>query len=98
MYKSYPFIIVLTLVLILSSCSGIKYLTVETREPAQVTLPNDVLRIAVVNNVVQQPDDIGHYLVNIGSSVEKKVEASADSVSIFFTERSEEHTSELQSR
>lgn len=86
MYKSYPFIIVLTLVLILSSCSGIKYLTVETREPAQVTLPNDVLRIAVVNNVVQQPDDIGHYLVNIGSSVEKKVEASADSVSIFFTE------------
>lgn len=86
MYKSYPFIIALLSVLILSSCSGIKYLTVETREPAQVTLPDNVLRVAVVNNVVQQPDKIGHNIIRLGSSVVNSVEASADSVSIFYTE------------
>jgi hypothetical protein len=86
MYKTYPFIIALTFILILSSCSGIKYLTVETREPAQVTLPQDVLRVAVVNNVVQQPDEIGHNSVSLGSTVVNSAEASADSVSVFYTE------------
>ena len=86
MYKSYPFIIALIFILILSSCSGIKYLTVETREPAQITLPHNVLRVAVVNNVVQQPDKIGHNSVTLGSTVVNRAEASADSVSIFYTE------------
>lgn len=86
MCKSYPLIVSLSFLLILSSCSGIKYLTVETREPAQVTLPNEVLRVTVVNNVVQQPNNIGHNLLKIGSSVANRVEASSDSISIFYTE------------
>ena len=86
MYKTHPFIIALTSILILSSCSGIKYLTVETREPAQVTLPHNVLRVVVVNNVVEQPADIGHNLMSIGSSTSNRVEASSDSVAIFYTE------------
>ena len=86
MYKSYTIIIALTFALILSSCSGIKYLTVETREPAQVTLPSNVLNIAVVNNVVQQPNDIGHNHMSIGSSAANRVEASSDSISIIYTE------------
>lgn len=86
MYRTYPFIIVLTIALILSSCSGIKYLTVETREPAQVTLPYNVMRVAVVNNVVEQPADIGHNLWSIGSVTDNKVEASSDSIAIYYTE------------
>lgn len=86
MNKSYPFIITLTFLLILSSCSGIRFLTVETREPAQVTLPNNIVRVAVVNNVVEQPDDIGHYSYGIKSSVANKANASSDSVAIYYTE------------
>lgn len=86
MYRTYPFIIVLTIALILSSCSGIKYLTVETREPAQVTLPYNVMRVAVVNNVVEQPADIGHNLWSIGSVTDNKVKASSDSIAIYYTE------------
>ncbi|MGI6073043.1 MAG: DUF6340 family protein [Fermentimonas sp.] len=69
----------------LSSCSGVKYISVETREPAQVVLPSNVQRVAIVSNVVQQPNDVGHWMHSLGQS-EKRVKASADSVAIYFTE------------
>ncbi len=72
--------------MLLAGCSGIKFLTVETREPAQVTLPSDVLTIAIVNNVVTQPDDVGHTIQPIGHSTSEKVKASSDSIAIFYTE------------
>ncbi|MDD2300307.1 MAG: DUF6340 family protein [Fermentimonas sp.] len=68
------------------SCSGLKYLTVETREPAQVNLPEEIMRITVVNNVVQQPDDIGHGLLKLGRSSKEREKASSDSVAVFYTE------------
>ncbi len=36
-----PFLSVLFAGMLLSSCAGIKYLSVETREPAQVALPSN---------------------------------------------------------
>ena len=72
--------------LLLSSCAGIKYLTVETREPAQVTLPANVRSIIVVNNTVDQPNDVGHNLKRLGRSQTDRVTASSDSVAIFYTE------------
>lgn len=81
-----PFLIVLLSGLILSSCAGIKYLTVETREPPQVTLPSSVLSVIVINNVVQQPDDIGHQTKPLGQSTIQDEKASSDSIAIFFTE------------
>lgn len=72
--------------ILMISCSGLKYLTVETREPAQVTLPADVLRVTVVNNVVQQPEEIGHYLKQLGRSSTERDKASSDSMAIFYTE------------
>lgn len=86
MNKSLTILLSLTVILVLNSCSGIKYLTVETREPAQITLPHNVLRVTVVNNVVQQPNNVGHNLVEIGKSDSKRVEASADSVAVYYTE------------
>ncbi|MBK5195067.1 MAG: hypothetical protein JJE08_03415 [Proteiniphilum sp.] len=81
-----PFLIVLLFGLLLSSCAGIKYLTVETREPAQVTLPSSVLSVIVINNVVEQPDDIGHHTKLLGQSEIQNEKASSDSIAIFFTE------------
>jgi len=86
MKRKNPFLIVLLFGLLLSSCAGIKYLTVETREPAQITLPSGVLSVIVVNNVVQQPDDVGHQTKLLGQSGIQNEKASSDSVAIFFTE------------
>jgi tetratricopeptide (TPR) repeat protein len=81
-----PFLIVLLSGLLLSSCAGIQYLTVETREPAQIALPSDVLSVIVVNNVVVQPDDIGHSTKLLGRSDENKEKGSSDSIAMYYTE------------
>lgn len=80
------YLIISAIGVLILSCSGLKYLTVETREPAQITLPADVLRVTVVNNVIQQPDDIGHYLKQLGRSGIERDKASSDSIAIFYTE------------
>ncbi len=74
------------LIFLFSNCAGIKYMTVETREPAQITLPENVRSVIVVNNVSQQPNDVGHNNKMLGRSDIQRVEASADSVSIYYTE------------
>ncbi|MCE5205878.1 MAG: DUF6340 family protein [Porphyromonadaceae bacterium] len=86
MKKIIPFLIVMAISLLLGSCAGIKYLTVETREPAQVALPSRVFSLAIVNNVVQQPDDIGHETQLIGRSTQERSKASSDSIAIYYTE------------
>lgn len=86
MKKVTPLLIALAILLITNGCAGIKYLTVETREPAQVTLPSNVLTVVIANNVVQQPDDVGHDLIPLGSKQVERVEASSDSIAIFYTE------------
>ncbi len=80
------FAITLFSILIFSSCAGIQYMSIETREPAQVTLPTGVKSVLVVNNVVQQPDDIGHNIKRLGKNQTDRTKASADSVAIFYTE------------
>lgn len=70
----------------MSNCAGIKYLTVETREPAQVNLPSEVLSLAIVNNVVEQPEEVGHDSIPIGRKQAERVKVSSDSIAIFYTE------------
>ncbi|HBG39881.1 MAG TPA: hypothetical protein DDW85_00535 [Porphyromonadaceae bacterium] len=72
--------------LFFTGCSGIKYLTIETLEPAQVTLPGNVRTILVANNVVQQPNDIGHTNQLLGRSGAQRINVSSDSISVFYTE------------
>ncbi|RNC64679.1 DUF6340 family protein [Proteiniphilum sp. X52] len=86
MQKTTSSLIIFLLALLMSSCAGIKYLTVETREPAQVNLPSNVLSIAIVNNVVQQPDEVGHDSIPIGHTQAKRSKVSSDSVAVFYTE------------
>lgn len=86
MQKTTYALIFATLVLSFGSCAGIKYLTVETREPANVELPPNIHTVAIVNNVVQQPDDVGHDSIAIGKTIAERVKASSDSVAIYYTE------------
>lgn len=86
MKKISPFFILTAFLFFTSGCAGIKYLTVETHEPAQVTLPSNVLSIVIANNVVQQPDDVGHDITPLGRSQTERAKASSDSIAIFYTE------------
>lgn len=86
MKKTTLFLTTLLVGLFLSSCAGIKYLTVETREPALIRLPPRVLSVIVANNVLQQPDHIGHTHKELGRAGFKRVNASSDSVAIYYTE------------
>lgn len=86
MQKTTSILILLWLALSLANCAGIKYMTIETQEPAQVNLPSNVYSLAIVNNTVQQPDDVGHDSIPIGFEKPERVSASSDSAAIFYTE------------
>lgn len=84
------------LILFMSSCAGIQYMTVETQEPAQLTLPENIRSLLIVDNVVQQPDEVGHRKKPLGKKEFEPIKVSADSISVYYTEAltqflSEEH-------
>ncbi|MDR1743227.1 MAG: DUF6340 family protein [Dysgonamonadaceae bacterium] len=82
----YYILALLFLSVVLNACGGIKYLTIETQEPAKVTLPNNIRSVLIVNNTTPQPDHIGHALKRLGKSEFEDVSASADSLAVYFTE------------
>lgn len=84
--KKVQFLLLVVITGLLSSCAGIKYLTIETQEPAQVTLPGNIRSVLIVNNVIEQPENIGHYLKKIGSKDFVRITANIDSTAIFYTE------------
>lgn len=57
MMRSILFILVAGL---LSACGTINYIGIETFNPAEVTFPENVAKILVVNNAVPQPEDAGY--------------------------------------
>lgn len=52
---------------LLTSCSSINYMAIETYNPAEITFPGNVGKILVVNNAVPQPDDVGCQLSLFGT-------------------------------
>lgn len=44
---------------LLASCSSINYVGIETYNPAEITFPDNVSKILVVNHAVPQPTDVG---------------------------------------
>lgn len=69
----------LTLVLyILASCSTISYVNIETYKPAEITFPNKVSRVLIVNNATPQPDRVGYEFKYLGT-VQDTARAKADS-------------------
>jgi len=71
-------------------------MTVETQEPARLTLPENIRSLLIVNNGVQQPDEVCHRKKPLGKKEFEPVKVSTDSASIYYTEAltqflSEEH-------
>lgn len=80
------FIYILIGTFFLAGCAGMKTLTIQTQEPAQVTLPKQVSKLLIVNNVASQPSDIGHTKKRMGRKSTEQVSVPTDSLSIIFTE------------
>lgn len=57
-------------VCLLASCSSINYVGIETYNPAEITFPNNVEKVLVVNNAIPQPDDIGCEFILFGEKVD----------------------------
>lgn len=69
---------ILSLVILLTGCQSIKELYIETYNPAEITYPESVSRILIVNNTVPQPPDVGYELYILGKQ-QDTCRASADS-------------------
>ena len=80
------FIHILIGAFLLAGCAGMKTLTIQTQEPAQVTLPKQVGKLLIVNNAAGQPSDIGHTKKRMGRKSAEQVSVPTDSLSIIFTE------------
>lgn len=52
---------------LLTSCSSVNYVAIETYNPAEITFPENVGKVLVVNNAVPQPDDVGCQLSLFGT-------------------------------
>ena len=64
MKKSSIFLVIGTL--LLTACGGINYIGIETCNPGEVTFPNDVKKIMMVNNALPQSDDSGYAYTVLG--------------------------------
>ena len=63
---------------LLSACSTINYVGIETYNPAEVTFPENVAKVLIVNNAVPQPEDAG-YEYTLQGERQDTCKAKADS-------------------
>lgn len=68
--------------LLLSSCSGMLYTSIDILRPAKVAFPTDVTHVLLVNNTKPQPSEYGH-TTDLFNDQEKQIEANTDSLAIF---------------
>lgn len=57
-------------VCLLASCSSVNYVGIETYNPAEITFPDHVGKVLVVNNAIPQPADIGCEFMLFGDKVD----------------------------
>lgn len=86
MRKNIHILFLFLFTMLLGNCAGLKTITIESQEPAQVTLPKNVRSLLVVNNVVTQPKDIGHTKKWLDKSEIEGFSISMDSIAIIYTE------------
>lgn len=63
---------------VLSACSSIRYVNIETYKPAEVTFPGQTGNVLIANNAVPQPDRVG-YEYKLMGAVQDTARAKADS-------------------
>ena len=64
--------------LLLTACGGINYVGIETCNPGEVTFPQDVRKVLMVNNAIAQPEKSG-YTYSLLGVVQDTAQAKADS-------------------
>lgn len=64
--------------LLLTACGGINYVGIETCNPGEVTFPQDVRKVLMVNNAIAQPEKSG-YTYSLLGVVQDTARAKADS-------------------
>ncbi|GHV57984.1 hypothetical protein FACS1894182_08400 [Bacteroidia bacterium] len=67
-------------IILLTSCSGLYRFTIEVQEPAQITLPSDIVDVLVVNNAAPQPGDTGINRIYKGTEI-NGMKLNLDSIS-----------------
>lgn len=71
---------------ILTSCTSLDTLVVNVEKPAQITLPNTIENIVIVDNSVPQADDIGHFEFRPREETATSVHVAHDSVNYILVE------------
>lgn len=64
--------------LLLTACGGLNYIGIETYNPGEVTFPEDVRKVLMVNNAMAQPEKSG-YTYSLLGEVQDTAQAKADS-------------------
>ena len=68
----------LFVVWLLSACSTVEYIGIETFNPAEVTFPRNVKKVLIVNNALPQPDSLG-YIYKLYGVIQDTARIDADS-------------------
>ena len=68
---------------LLTACSSINYLSIDTFNPAEVTVPSSANKVLIVNHAVPQPADWG-YSYTVSGKVKATQGAKADSALVDF--------------
>lgn len=69
---------IICMVCLLSACGSINYVDIETYNPAEITFPENVGKLLIVNNAVPQPSDVG-YTYSLYGKDQDTCRAKADS-------------------
>ena len=81
------FVLMLSISTILfSACTSTKTLVINVEKPAELTLPNNVHNIVIVNNSVLQPEDNGHKALLNSKDTNESISVSTDSIDIILME------------
>ncbi|MDR1918192.1 MAG: DUF6340 family protein [Tannerellaceae bacterium] len=67
----------LLIICLLTACSSIRYMGIETYNPADITYPEHVRKVLIVNNTLPQPSDSGYEFKLLGVLQTDKVETDS---------------------
>lgn len=76
--KNTVFIALIILTSLLTACGSVNYFGIETYNPSEITFPDKVKTVVIVNNAVPQPSDLGYEYTLLGTK-QDTTHAVADS-------------------
>lgn len=71
-------------IVLLTACSSVRYINIDTYNPSEITFPDNISEILIVNNAASQPADIGHAVKVLGVEQDTIYSAASDSA-LYYT-------------